>query len=313
MQPIAIVCFNRPARLESVCSSLANQTERPSDEHFHLFPDYCAANPQLTEASIQAFRRCFPRGVVHHTHRRHGIPLNILRARETLFDNYDTNCIYVFEDDMVVTSDYLSVMDQLQESFQSVDLVGIFSCHGASRLTAEEQLNRKSEIEPWGYLWGYGIYRRHHDAMKPLLRPFYQKQIDFPNKFSIPDHSRNALWAGGLLTTVFGQDGAITAATAALGRCVVNTVIARGINIGDQGEHFSKFSWQKHGFDKQVLTGSGWRDFELPTDERLRQAVEKRQRNALAACAFRKRKPPKRRTIHDLHRWLRERLRRAAC
>src|ERR1041385_6908215 len=118
--PVAVMSFNRPHYLEPVLDSLAAQTALTGRAIF-LFQDN-AVSPHSGKRyaddvdiarCVEMFHRIFPSGTVMLAEHNLGIARNFLRAEEFVFDACENDACYFFEDDMILSPHYLTMMDRI--------------------------------------------------------------------------------------------------------------------------------------------------------------------------------------------------------
>src|SRR5579875_1959877 len=120
--PVAVMSFNRPEFLRPVLLSLkAQRADGLEGREIHLFQDGARnrysrmsyAREADIEASLACFREIFPDGTVHYSGDNVGIAENFGTAEEYFFLERGFDCAYFFEDDMVLSPAYLTMMQAL--------------------------------------------------------------------------------------------------------------------------------------------------------------------------------------------------------
>jgi len=275
--PIAILSYNRPHLLASVLESLLRQVPQVAEERFHLFQDGARIearhSPETVDACVAVFRRLCPGGVVHEAERNLGIALNFERAENYLFASLAAPVAYFFEDDMIVSEDYLRVMDVLAGHAARSDRIGHFAAYGLHRLSGEEQMAASGQVTRMHHAWGYGLTRRYWQRQRPVVEGYLGlvRGRDYKER---PDREIRAYFERlGVLCYATSQDAAKRVAAATLGAARITCVPVHGKYVGVEGQNHSAESYGLHGFDRTVFYPGGLHEIAQPDEDRLAAMV----------------------------------------
>ena len=268
MVPIAVMSYNRPDYLRKVLHSLAAQKNAAMEGRpIHLFQD--RDQQGAAGECVKIFRSVFPDGTVHLAHQNFGIARNFLRAETFFFRELKANCVYFFEDDLVILPHYIETMDRLRVACRTNERIGTFACYGEARASADKQKARAREIVPIAHMWGFGIFREHWELIQPELQPFYDIVLHCRYTDRPGQSIHRAMWDHGVCIDASSQDEVKKMAGVKLGKFGINTFIANGINIGKLGVHTRPISFARNGFNNQTLLNHERVDFEFPTEHEL--------------------------------------------
>ncbi|MBP0444525.1 hypothetical protein J8J14_06995 [Roseomonas sp. SSH11] len=292
--PIAVMSFNRPDYLRQVLASLAAQQDaRIEERQVFLFQDHwnnrrsgrVKADAKDIDASIATFREIFPRGEVLAAEENLGVAENFLRAETLFFREMKADCAYFLEDDLVLAPRYLRIMDMLRTGAEGTPEIGYFAAYGHLTASAADQLKHRRMLRRIGHLWGFGLFRRHWEAMQPLMADYYEMVLgrDYKDR-STPD-IRRRYRERDILVGVTSQDDVKKAVTYALGHVALNTHLVSGRYIGAVGLHMSQERFDQAGYARTVWIDPEELAFDFPDapalaamqaeeTERRRQAIE---------------------------------------
>ena len=255
--PLAVMSFNRPHYLAQVLDSLAAQTAL-SGRRVFLFQDNAVSPYSQTRfgrdediaACVVAFKDRFPAGEVMLAAHNLGVSRNFLRAEEMVFNELKSEVGYFFEDDMVLSPHYLTMMDQIYGHVRAADEVGYFAAYGAHRLPLAQQRRRASRMQRLGFHWAFGITRKNWVPLREWMQPYYDMSEGRDYKArrtrDIHRHYRERGFAVDCAT----QDHTKKVGTNSLGRASINTTACFGRYIGEKdGLHHDpeKFAANKYG------------------------------------------------------------------
>ncbi|HEY1960866.1 MAG TPA: glycosyltransferase family A protein [Rhizomicrobium sp.] len=258
--PVAVISFNRPHYLSQVLESLAAQTAL-NGRHVVLFQDN-AVSPYSCKrygrdediaACIDIFRGRFPEGTVALAEHNLGIARNFLRAEEFVFNELEAEACYFFEDDMILSPHYLTMMDQIASFALTNDKVGYFTAHGRLGLSLERQRAMARRMTRMGLHWAFGLTRQHWLDLRRWLEPYYGflEGTDYNAKPTrkIGSHYRSM----GIPVLAMNQDVMKKAGSYALGHVSISTFACFGKYIGAQGVHHSAEYYDKTPYKHTVL------------------------------------------------------------
>jgi hypothetical protein len=271
--PIAVMSFDRPDYLRQVLLSLTQQQGAAIEgREVFLFQDnwrnphsgrVCAEEAKVA-ACIETFREIFPRGHVQAAPANLGVAENFLRAETLFFREIKAECGYFFEDDMVLAPRYLATLDALREAAALSGRVGYFACYGHLQASAEDQRKRARALRLLDHLWGFGLFRRHWEAMQPELADFYALTLGRDYRDRDIKEILRRYRARGVLASVSSQDDVKKAVTCHLGAIGLNTVVANARYIGEHGIHMNPRKYETAGFGRTVVLALDRVEFDFP-------------------------------------------------
>lgn len=293
--PVVLISFNRPHYLRQVLRGLAAQPGL-APERVHLFQDGAvnaysgrrAAEQADIDACIALFHQYFPGGRVHAASANVGIAENFRRAELFVFDELDAECAYFFEDDLVPSPAYLTVMDRLYEAVRHEDRIGYFAAYGDHTAGLDRQRAAPAALITLGHHWGFGLRRSHWRAMQPLLEPYYELVVGRDFQARPSDAIKTVLQRNGLAPVHSSQDNVQAFVTTCLGSARINTVACFGRYIGETGIHFTPRLFVELGFHAtRLFDGPPPEAFVTPTTEEIELGVSRMA--AIFAEAYRAR------------------------
>lgn len=275
--PIVVVAFNRPHYLSQVLDSLMAQTAlggRP----IYLFQDNAVSpfsgirygeDADIT-ASVDVFRSKVPSGTVMLAPHNLGIGANFLRAEEFVFNELGAETAYFFEDDMVLSPHYLTMMDRIATYAEATPRVGYFAAYGKHQLALEKQRASAHLMTRMALHWAFGLRRHHWVELRQWLEPYYQlvQGRDYRQRPAqeIAEHYRNQ----GVPLVAINQDILKKTGTYMLGRVQLMTVACFGKYIGAEGVHFEAENFKQKRFDETEMYPEPV-DLEFPTADELEE------------------------------------------
>ncbi|HSC18711.1 MAG TPA: glycosyltransferase family A protein [Rhizomicrobium sp.] len=273
--PIAILSFNRPHYLSQVLDSLLAQTAL-GDRAVLLFQDNAVspftgkrfAQDEDIEACVDLFREKFPTGTVVPAEHNLGIARNFLRAEERLFLDLDADAGYFFEDDMVLSPHYLTMMDQIYGFARKTERIAYFAAYGGLTRPLEEQKKRPRAVQRFTHNWGFGLMRRHWKELREWLEPYYRLSEGRDYKDRRTEEIARHYWKLGAPLISADQDVMKQLGTCELGRVSINTLAVFAKYIGAEGVHFDSSRFETKGFSKTEMYPEPV-ELEFPSNETL--------------------------------------------
>lgn len=307
--PLAILSFNRPHYLRQVLAALAAQEGAGlegrqvilfQDGWHNAYSNRGAARLEEVEACIAAFREIVPHGEVMAAPNNLGVAENYLRAERHIFETLGAACGFFFEDDLVPAPRYLRTLEALRAATEGIAQVGYFACYGNLQAGEAEQLARPRLIRRLEHLWGFGLFRRHWQAMQPLMADYYELVLgrDYHPRARRTPEILARYREKGILAAASSQDDVKKAVTYHLGHVALNTGVASARYIGEQGLHSTPQRYAANGYAATVIPDLPEIGFDLPDAAGLaelhaRELEERRRRIAAreAEIAARKARP----------------------
>ena len=285
--PIAVMSFNRPAFLEQVLASLKTQRGGAMDgREVHLFQDgavnrYSAityADAADIDKCVAVFRKAFPGGKVHRSEHNIGVCENFLRAEEYFFNDRNEDCVYFFEDDMLLSPVYLEMMDILRAYAEASPRIAYFAAYGDHYAGPEEVEERRRQLVTIDHHWGFGLLRRHWLKINAALADYYKlvagQDYTRRNHRAIYEYYQQF----GAAPRGSSQDAAKAFACDRLGLWRCRTFAPFGRYIGTTGAHMTPEAFEQLGFSKTVMLQEPIIDLDFPNEERV-AAFLSEQRN----------------------------------
>ncbi|HEX3652896.1 MAG TPA: glycosyltransferase family A protein [Rhizomicrobium sp.] len=283
--PVAILSFNRPHYLSQVLDSLLAQTNL-RNRPVLLFQDSAVspitgkrfARDEEIEACVTLFREKFPAGTVVLAEHNLGIARNFLRAEERLFLDLDADAGYFFEDDMIVSPHYLTMMDQIYEFARKAERIAYFGAYGALIKPLEEQRKQPRAVKRFTHNWGFGLMRRHWKDLREWLVPYYQLSEGRDYKERRTEEIADHYWKTGAPLISADQDVMKQLGTCELGRVSINSFAVFAKYIGAEGVHFDRERFETKGFSRTEMYPEPV-ELEFPNDATLEQFHADERRN----------------------------------
>jgi hypothetical protein len=279
--------FNRAQFLAPVLASIKAQASHGMEgREIHLFQDGAInrysrlryAKDEEIRASIALFQREFPEGVVHASEDNIGICENFRRAEEYFFVERKFSCAWFFEDDLVLSPAYFSMMEQLQNFAENVGSVAYFAAYGNYYAAVDEVKEHRRELMTLDHHWGFGLLAHHWQSMQPQLDQFYSIVVgadyarrDHQQIFGIYEKADGSPRAS-------SQDAAKAFACSQLGLWRCNTTIPFAQYIGSSGQHMTPEHFKELGFGNASVSTTPVRDLEFPGPAGIRERVIEQRR-----------------------------------
>lgn len=289
-QPVGVLvtAFNRPDYFKKTLESLEQTPEAQTLPFFFIID----GGPRALQAEHAAI---FESSSIKKKHlillnQNYGNGRNVLDARRFMFEWCNFDKILVFEDDIVVTPEYITLTLRLHEWAQkNFDNVGAVSCYNDCFLDDTEKEKHLSDVEATiDKYWGYCMDRATHNDIKDLLDEFEQRYlIDTPvgepncaligawmmyhmktrshikpTKRSMPSiidyHKYFQYYIAKLQDRAGlrrdGQDMETRFSFFMRGKVKISTTVNRARYIGIDGTHHDDQMWQKNNLDSIILT-----------------------------------------------------------
>lgn len=276
--PIIVMSFNRPDYLEKVLESIRDQEGVDvGRREIYLFQD--APVSALTgkryaedadiEASVETFKRIFPKGHVMLPDGNLGVCKNFRRAESHAFETLKAECAYFFEDDMVLSPHYFVMMDKIARFALKSGKIGYFGAYGTYNLPLADQEPRKTEMQRLGHHWAFGLTRQHWLELNEWLKPYYDFVVggDYGQRPTpkILKYYRDQ----GLPLGVSSQDDVKKVGTYALGRVSINTIAVYARYIGERGVHMSGDRFAEKGYSKTEMFPTLIEKLDFPDEAKI--------------------------------------------
>lgn len=238
----AVLAFKRPKYLERVLNSLTKNT-RAADVDWYFFVDGATTKNGITRANFNKIRQViseihdFPMPyTINISETNDGIAKQKQKAHR-LFESYEQ--VIFFEDDMVISPFYLSLLINMQQAFPN-DLV-------SAPATPEKNIKEKASIRHvrdirqhfWGYSLKAHIFRKIKKKFDAYCEDVGDDYKQRPHKLLKDKHNLR----------VSSHDGALGAAMKENNIRRISPIIPRGHYIGrDDGTNFKPKAYDAAGF-----------------------------------------------------------------
>ena len=283
---IVVIAYNRPDYFQQVVDTLEKNPESQTLPFFFVLDGGLNAtqkeNVHIILKSKIKYKEIIKRKI------NYGCGKNILDARRFMFEWCGFDRIILFEDDLVVSPEYISLTLNLHSwAKKNYDNVGVVQCFN-NRLLSYEQKKEQLDVveETYGNFWGYCLDKDTYNDIKDLLNEYDKKYLNIvlshePNCIDIANwmkwnldkrpvvHKKRQfksimdyenifnLRVQSLLKRKnerrYGQDIEMRFALYKAGYIKITTKVNRAVYIGKSGFHHDSANWNKHGFDKIIL------------------------------------------------------------
>jgi hypothetical protein len=266
---VVIIGYNRPYYFKELIASLEANPESQTLPFFFILDGGDDATPQDYVAIIKKSqiknKHIFIRPYNYGLHR------NIISGLRFMFDWCGFKRIVHFEDDIVVTPDYIGLMLRLDEwAHATYDNIGAVQGFRPCRLSSEEKVKNLSRVAEFAGNWlGYCMRQTVWDSIKSLVyeyetkflypgrwRPekikrwMYEKLAKGRAKMGIRHDRSWSIPLDSYYTYLpemgVGQCGLLTMSLFLQGYTRLTTVVNRAITIGAHGANYRKELWLRH-------------------------------------------------------------------
>jgi hypothetical protein len=251
--PIGLLLFNRVEYAQKVLESLKSQTLPVDQSKLCISVDGYAGSkaefqgkPDHTAAIVDMARSLFPNATVLSATKNIGITeANCLIEENMLKSHPDATWLGFFEEDYVLSPDYLSIVDQLISAAQPLDDVVLVAATGETL----DPVNRGiSGVFPIGHLWAYfarvaHVHERHDDIQ------VYRQQLSGKSYWERDKIELARVMASrGVFPVGIGDDHLRLGLVFRFNRIGLTTGLSYGEYIGVEGEHMSDGSFARFNF-----------------------------------------------------------------
>jgi hypothetical protein len=267
---VAIFSFNRPDYLQEVLASLEKNTALEGLD-FYFFQDgiinQFSGRVAADEKDIRTCLKLWETTVLPNKHLvenafNKGIGINQYEAKAFLFDEMKYEQVMFFEDDLVLSRNYVQSLRIMLNQFHAEKSAGIVMCHGGlPRAFSEfEKLCYLRRIRPGNdHLWGWGTWRTRWQKIKPDFLEYYKfiKDIDYRERNVRANEILSFYAENGFEVKITSQDAAIYYALVKNNLVSMQTIVHRGRYIGARGEHMTPKRYAAKGYaDIKLPDGS---------------------------------------------------------
>jgi hypothetical protein len=279
---VCLLANDRPDYFKQVVQTLAKNPEIKAGMPVFAFLDLPLEQEFLNCQRVQTeiLNELIPNAVVIWRKVNFGCGRNLIDARKQLFDHLGFEYVFMFEDDMIVSPDYMDTCIRLMRWCQRFyDNVGAVQAWNPCRHSTDWKLKASNLVRPtFENLWGYLMSKRAWDAIKAQMYTY--TNLFLGGDYRLRPHKSIAHWfrlktnrkqqrvgstqfpldvefATNRQLYIDGPPTGQDAATALLLDCAgfvrVTTVVNRGMNIGKVGLHMTPTRWMQQGMDEIAL------------------------------------------------------------
>ena len=249
MKCVVVIGYNRPRYFEKVVKSLESNPES-QNLPFFFFLD---GGPESRQAEYNEIikKHKFPLKTIINRDRNLGCGLNIINAREHVFDRLGFDAAMIFEDDMIVSPYYIGLGFRLLQQFPD----NCVQCWSKCIQTREWKINKLNRVVTGkAHFWGYTLNKTTWNRISPILKEYQAKFLADPYR----DRDDNAIreWFGTLVehpSHATGQDAATEIALRVSKIKRIITMVNRGKYIGKEGIHLTSIGYEKARFGQVNL------------------------------------------------------------
>jgi len=270
--PIAVMSFDRPHYLESVLHTLKAQTMPITATEIFLFQDgYRSRNghqltdPRRVERCIELFETMFPGSKTFSSTENLGVALNFARAEKYFFEEIGAEAAFFFEDDLLVSPHYLTVLYALTAIALEEKRIAYVAAYGDHRASPAEQKLSASKLILMRHKWGFALTRRQWLAQCDILVPYLE--ILARGDYRSRDHVaiRQYFKKLGFASNGTSQDGMKDVASCVLGTVKIMSAACFGKYIGEVGLHSNSRLYQDERYGQTSMYAEEVSSFDTPS------------------------------------------------
>lgn len=251
---VALIAYNRPHYFSQLVNSLENQSQLTNLD-FHLFldgPQRPVADSLLIKQTRQIFDdSSLPNKSVHKRDKNVSIAINQFEAVEYMVNEYDY--VWVVEDDLVLSKYYVRLLRIMIEQYANKkDVFGV-SLNFLRRCN-ESDINKfyssvQYRNEHW---WAECFSSEKWKTVKPYFLEYYKFVKDIPYNMRPRERIQRLFKSIDMHIPQTSQDAGKDYALKKAGLKRINTVVNRGIYLGEKGVHFTPQIAAKYKFKEQI-------------------------------------------------------------
>ena len=261
---VAIFSFNRPHYLKQVLDSLEKNSDLDGLD-FYFFQDglinkfskRITANESDIKKCLALWESCrLPNKRLIRRHFNLGIGINQFEAKTLLFDELNYEQVMFFEDDMILSQEYIRLLKIMLSQFKNdPDISLVMANGGHPNIKIKEK--RKQAIYKLrtgnDNLWGWATWQDRWKKAKPLFAEYYPFIENIDYKYRPIQEIINFFAKKNIKTNVSSQDQAMKYAFIANDMIELNTFIPRGKYIGEIGTHMYTQAYKRYPYHEIIL------------------------------------------------------------
>jgi hypothetical protein len=251
--PIGLLLFNRVEYAQKVLESLNAQTLPVDQSTLYISIDGYEGSkaefqgkPNHTAEIVEMARALFPNATILIAAKNIGITeANCVLEENMLKSHPNASWLGFFEEDYVLSPDYLSIAEQLISAAQSLDDLVMVAATGE---TLDPDNRDIPGVFPIGHLWAYFVRVAHvherHDEIQVYRHQLSEKSYWERDKISLA----RLMASRGVFPVGIGDDHLRLGLMFRFNRIGITTGLSYGEYIGIEGEHMSGGSFARFNF-----------------------------------------------------------------
>jgi hypothetical protein len=183
-----------------------------------------------------------------------------------LFEERAAPAAIFLEDDLVLSPHYINILDHLLAANSFDERVGYLAAYGNHNLSLAQQVRRKAEVCALHHNWGFALYRRQWERMRPYVLKYLSlvRDCDYQRRDHAAIADLFASWGYGAPAT--SQDAAKTIACCLTKTIKINTVACFARYIGAVGAHMDVHMYKDLNYSKTEVMSELVTEFKSITD-----------------------------------------------
>jgi hypothetical protein len=279
--PVGILAFNRTDYLEQTLQSLAAQSDALQGREVHLFQDGLVnrisgkqyASEKIRDANVAVFSKIFPSGTVHVQSDNLGIAWHFDFIETYFFETRSFEAAMFFEDDLILSRQYINIMDSLTSEALKNERIGYVAAYGDHRAPLEEQLKNLPKIMEMRHKWAFALTRRQWLRQRPFVREYLALIADTDYQMRSGAKIVEWLLSKGVLPGGTSQDGIKDVAMALSGAVKLMTYCCYGKYIGKTGVHSTEKIYGSEGYAATAICPNVADKFVWPSNDELNRLI----------------------------------------
>ena len=234
--------------LESIVSQKINGKSLVDFYDFYIFQDGLDnPNDEMTLFHASISKRAKQCGLVKQFYQQDknlGVAKHFDWVERLLFQEKAYDFVVFCEDDMILGDAYMATLDAMAEHFQHENRVAMISAHSTTyAMPLEKQAAKANEYLPMGHSWGFGLYRKAWEEIRPMLEIYLDLLRGVP--YRQRNHLAIRLWLQncGFKLRDTSQDYIKACCLTALGYLRLSSYPNYAFYIGEKGEHFNPVAY----------------------------------------------------------------------
>jgi hypothetical protein len=251
--PIGIMLFNRLKYAQQFLESLSAQTLPVDQSKLYISidgyrgsKDELQGKPDNTQAVEELARALFPNATIRRMEKNIGIAECLRYLEDTLLASHsDATWWGKFEEDYVLSPDYLAITAQMSSAAEPIKDIAMVSATGE---TLDPDKRNVEGIFPMGHLWAYFVRVEHVRERRDDLQLFREQMSSKPywDREKVP--LALVMASRGVFPIGVANDHQRLGLVFKFNRIAVTTGLSYGQYIGAEGEHMTAESFARFNF-----------------------------------------------------------------